>query len=109
MTVSDPGGSAFQSEPGTQLSSAVFLRAIHLLEPVFGDGLISSRNAGRYQEVTPVDHNLGGSDMAFHVAFLILNLIAVFCILALFTPEFRLSFIAALAGGVCAMPRKHSL
>ena len=43
---------------------------------------------------------LNGGDLASHIVFLGFNLLAVFCLLVLFTIEFRLSFVAALAGGV---------
>ena len=43
---------------------------------------------------------LNGGDLTSHMVFLGFNLLAVFCLLLLFTIEFRLSFVAALAGGV---------
>ncbi|MGM4872189.1 YfhO family protein [Bradyrhizobium sp. 956_D2_N1_5] len=99
----DPGGAAFQSEPGIQ-----FVRRS------FRDGQSIYWNpysaTGSYGPETLVDIKtspltittalLGGSDGAFHAVFLVFNLIAVFCLLVLLTIEFRLSFVAALAGGV---------
>jgi hypothetical protein len=99
----DPGGAAFQSEPG-----------VHFVRRSFQDGQSIYWNpysaTGSYGPETLVDIKtsplsiatalLGGSDMVFHVIFLLFNLIAVFCLLVLFTVEFRLSFVAALAGGV---------
>ncbi|TYL91759.1 YfhO family protein [Bradyrhizobium rifense] len=101
--LTDPGGAAFQSEPGIQ-----FVRRS------FRDGQSIYWNpysaTGAYGPETLVDIKtsplsiatalLGGSDGVFHAVFLFFNLIAVFCLLALLTIEFRLSFVAALGGGV---------
>lgn len=101
--LTDPGGAAFQSEPGIQ-----FVRRS------FRDGQSIYWNpysaTGSYGPETLVDIKtspltittalLGGSDGAFHATFLFFNLVAVFCLLVLLAIEFRLSFIAALAGGV---------
>ena len=43
---------------------------------------------------------LAGSSAAFHTVYLAFAAIGVFCLLMLLTVEFRLSFLAALGGGV---------
>jgi hypothetical protein len=101
--LSDPGGAAFQSEPGAQFVRRSFYGG----QSIYWNPYSAT---GSYGPETLVDIKtsplsittalLGGSDMAFHVTFLLFNMTAVFCLLVLFTLEFRLSFIAALAGGV---------
>lgn len=101
--LTDPGGAAFQSEPGIQFVR----RSFHDGQSIYWNPYSAT---GAYGPETLVDIKtsplsiitalLGGSDGAFHAVFLFLNLIAVFCLLVLLTIEFRLSLIAALAGGV---------
>jgi Bacterial membrane protein YfhO len=101
--LSDPGGAAFQSEPSAQFVRRSFFGG----QSIYWNPYSAT---GSYGPETLVDIKtsplsiatalLGGSDMVFHVLFLLFNLTAVFCLLVLFTVEFRLSFIAALAGGV---------
>jgi hypothetical protein len=99
----DVGGGAFQSEPGAQFVR----RSLHDGQSIYWNPYSAT---GSYGPETLVDIKtsplsiatalLGGSDEIFHITFLTFNLIAVFCLLVLFTIEFRLSFVAALAGGV---------
>lgn len=100
---SDMGGSAYQSEPAIQFMT----RTLRNGQSVYWNPYSA---AGSFGVETLVDIKtspvtigvalLGGSDAAFHIVYLAFAALGVFCILILFTVEFRLSFIAALGGGV---------
>lgn len=99
----DIGGAAFQSEPGAQFMRRAFWNG----ESVFWNPYSA---AGSYGIETLVDVKtsplsmivalLGGGDTAFHLAFLGLNFLGVFCLLVLLAVQWRLSLLAAIAGGV---------
>src|SRR5262245_2744702 len=99
----DIGGTAFQSEPGAQFMRRAFWSG----ESVFWNPYSA---AGSYGIETLVDVKtsplsmtvalLGGSDAVFHLAFLGFNLLGVFCLLVLLTVQWRLSLLAAIAGGI---------
>jgi hypothetical protein len=99
----DIGGAAFQSEPGAQFMRRSFWNG----ESVFWNPYSA---AGSYGIETLVDVKtsplsmtvalLGGSDAVFHLAFLGFSFVGVFCLLVLLTVQWRLSLLAAIAGGV---------
>lgn len=99
----DIGGAAFQSEPGAQFMRRSFWNG----ESVYWNPYSAT---GSYGIETLVDVKtspmsmtvalLGGSDAVFHLAFLGFSFLGVFCLLVLLTVQWRLSFLAAIAGGV---------
>lgn len=99
----DIGGAAFQSEPGAQFMRRSFWNG----ESVFWNPYSAT---GSYGIETLVDVKtsplsmtvalLGGSDAVFHLAFLGFSFLGVFCLLVLLTVQWRLSLLAAIAGGV---------
>lgn len=99
----DTGGGAYQSEPAARFMT----RSIWGGQSIYWNPYSA---AGSLGPETLVDIKtsplsiavalLGGSDLAFHVVFLGINFLGVFCLLLLFTVELRLSLLAAIAGGV---------
>lgn len=99
----DIGGAAFQSEPGAQFMKRAFWNG----ESVFWNPYSAT---GSYGIETLVDVKtsplsmivalLGGSDAVFHLAFLGFSFLGAFCLLVLLTMQWRLSLLAAIAGGV---------
>lgn len=99
----DPGGAAFQSEPAAQFVR----RSLHAGQSIYWNPYSATGSYGpetlvdiKTSPITMITAVLNGGDLAFHVIFLGFNLLAVFCLLVLFTIEFRLSLVAALGGGV---------
>ena len=99
----DAGGGAFQSEPAIQFMT----RALWSGQSIYWNPYSA---AGSFGPETLVDVKtsplsmttalLGGSDRAFHAALLGYCFLGVFCLLVLLTVEFRLSMLAAVAGGI---------
>ena len=99
----DIGGAAFQSEPGAQFMRRSFWNG----ESVYWNPYSAT---GSYGIETLVDVKtsplsmivalLGGSDAVFHLAFLGFSFLGVFCLLVLLTVQWRLSLLAAIAGGI---------
>ncbi len=99
----DAGGAAFQSEPGAQFMA----RALRDGQSIWWNPYSA---AGSFGPETLVDIKtsplsmtvalFGGSDLAFHLAFLGFCTLGVFCLLLLLHAELRLSMLAAVAGGV---------
>ena len=99
----DAGGGAFQSEPAAQFVR----RSLQAGQSIYWNPYSATGSYGpetlvdiKTSPVSMLNAILNGGDLASHVVFLGFNLLAVFCLLVLFTIEFRLSFVAALAGGV---------
>lgn len=100
---SDMGGSAYQSEPAIQFMT----RTLRNGQSVYWNPYSAAGSFGietlidiKTSPVTISVALLGGSDAAFHIVYLTFAALGVFCLLMLFTVEFRLSFLAALGGGV---------
>ncbi len=100
---SDMGGSAYQSEPAIQFMT----RTLRNGQSVYWNPYSAAGSFGvetlvdiKTSPVTISVALLGGSDAAFHIVYLTFAALGVFCLLTLFTVEFRLSFLAALGGGV---------
>jgi hypothetical protein len=99
----DTGGSTFQSEPSAQFVTRTLWNGQSIYWNPYSAG-------GSYGIETLVDIKtspltmvvalLGGSDAAFHIVYLAFCALGTLCLLLLWTVEFRLSFLAALAGGV---------
>jgi hypothetical protein len=99
----DFGGGSFQSDPAIQFVR----RSLQSGQSIFWNPYSATGSYGpetlvdiKTSPITMMTAVLGGGDLAFHVIFLGFNFIAVFCLLVLFTIEFRLSLVAALGGGV---------
>ena len=99
----DAGGGAFQSEPAAQFVR----RSLQAGQSIYWNPYSATGSYGpetlvdiKTSPVSMVNAVLNGGDLTSHIVFLGFNLLAVFCLLVLFTIEFRLSFVAALAGGV---------
>ncbi len=100
---SDLGGSAFQSEPGIQFMARTLRNGQSVYwNPYSADGSFGIETLVdiKTSPLTMTVALLGGSDAAFHVVYLAFCALGVFCLLLLFTVEFRLSFLAGLGGGV---------
>lgn len=99
----DIGGAAFQSDPGVQFMTRAFWNG----QSVFWNPYSAT---GAYGIETLVDVKtsplsmtvalLGGSDAVFHLAFLGFSFLGTFCLLLLLTVRWRLSLLAAIAGGI---------
>ena len=99
----DPGGGAFQSEPGAQFVR----RSLREGQSIYWNPYSATGSYGpetlvdiKTSPVSMITALFDGGDVASHLVFLSFNLLAVFCLLLLFTIEFRLSFLAAIGGGV---------
>jgi hypothetical protein len=99
----DAGGAAFQSEPAAQFVR----RSLQSGQSIYWNPYSATGSYGpetlvdiKTSPVSMITGVLNGGDLASHIVFLGFNLLAVFCLLVLFTIEFRLAFLAALAGGV---------
>ena len=99
----DAGGAAFQSEPAAQFVR----RSLQSGQSIYWNPYSATGSYGpetlvdiKTSPVSMITGVLNGGDLTSHIVFLGFNLLAVFCLLVLFTIEFRLSFVAALAGGV---------
>ena len=99
----DAGGAAFQSEPAAQFVR----RSLQSGQSIYWNPYSATGSYGpetlvdiKTSPISMITGVLNGGDLASHIVFLAFNLLAVFCLLALFTIEFRLSFVAAFAGGV---------
>ena len=99
----DMGGSAFQSEPAVQFMA----RTLRSGQSVYWNPYSAAGSFGietlvdiKTSPVTMTVALLGGSNAAFHIVYLAFVALGVFCLLMLLTVEFRLSFLAALGGGV---------
>ncbi len=99
----DAGGGAFQSEPAAQFVR----RSLQAGQSIYWNPYSATGSYGpetlvdiKTSPVSMVNAVLNGGDLTSHMVFLGFNLLAVFCLLLLFTIEFRLSFVAALAGGI---------
>lgn len=100
---SDIGGAAYQSEPGAQFMRRSFWNG----ESVYWNPYSATGSFGietlvdvKTSPISMIVALLGGSDAVFHVAFLGFSFLGVFCLLLLLTVQWRLSFLAAIAGGV---------
>jgi hypothetical protein len=99
---SDSAG-ALQSEPG-----ALFMtRSLWNDQSVYWNPFSGTGSYGietlvdvKTSPLSIVTALLGGSDAAFHVAYLGFATLGVFCLLLLFTTHFRVSLLAATMGGV---------
>ena len=99
----DIGGSGYQSEPAVQFMA----RALRNGQSVYWNPYSATGSFGietlvdiKTSPVTMLVALLAGSSAAFHTVYLAFAAIGVFCLLMLLTVEFRLSFLAALGGGV---------
>ena len=99
----DTGGSTFQSEP----SARFMMRSIWSGQSIYWNPYSATGSLGpetlvdiKTSPLSIAVALMGGSDLAFHLAFLGINFLGVFCLLLLFTVELRLSLLAAIAGGV---------
>ncbi len=99
----DTGGSAYQSEPGAEFMT----RTLGSGQSVYWNPYSAAGSYGietlvdvKTSPLTMVVALLGGGDVAFHIVYLAFCVLGTFCLLVLFTLEFRLSFLAALGGGV---------
>jgi Bacterial membrane protein YfhO len=99
----DAGGGAFQSEPGAQFVR----RSLQAGQSIYWNPYSATGSYGpetlvdiKTSPVSILNAILNGGQLTSHIVFLGFNLLAVFCLLVLFTIEFRLSFVAAVAGGV---------
>ena len=97
------GAQHFQSEPAAQFVR----RSLQAGQSIYWNPYSATGSYGpetlvdiKTSPVSMITAILNGGDLASHIVFLGFNLLAVFCLLVLFTIEFRLSFVAALAGGV---------
>ena len=100
---SDMGGSAYQSEPAVQFMA----RSLRNGQSVYWNPYSAAGSYGietlvdiKTSPVTMTVALLGGGNAAFHIVYLAFAVLGVFCLLILFTVEFRLSYLAALGGGV---------
>lgn len=100
---SDIGGAAFQSEPSIQFMT----RSIWGGQSIYWNPYSATGSLGpetlvdiKTSPLSIAVALLGGSDLAFHLVFLGLNFLGVFCLLVLFAVELRLSMLAAIAGGI---------
>jgi hypothetical protein len=99
----DPGGGAFQSDPGAQFVRRSFREGQSIYwNPYSATGSYGPETLVdiKTSPITMIVAVLNGGDQTSHIVFLGFNLLAVFCLLLLFTIEFRLSFLAAIGGGV---------
>ena len=99
----DTGGSTFQSEP----SARFMMRSIWSGQSIYWNPYSATGSLGpetlvdiKTSPLSIAVALMGGSDLAFHLAFLGINFLGVFCLLLLFTVELRLSLLAAIAGAV---------
>ena len=99
----DIGGSGYQSEPAVQFMA----RALRNGQSVYWNPYSATGSFGietlvdiKTSPVTMLVALLAGSSAAFHIVYLAFAAFGVFCLLMLLTVEFRLSFLAALGGGV---------
>ena len=99
----DSGGAAFQSEPSAQFMA----RSIWTGQSIYWNPYSATGSLGpetlvdiKTSPLSIAVALMGGSDLAFHLAFLGFNFLGVFCLLVLLTVELRLSLLAAVAGGV---------
>src|SRR5262245_8106200 len=99
----DTGGGAYQSEPAAQFMT----RSIWGGQSIYWNPYSATGSLGpetlvdvKTSPLSIAVALLGGSDSAFHLMFLAINLVGVFCLLLLFTVELRLSLLAAIAGGI---------
>lgn len=99
----DTGGGAYQSEPAARFMT----RSIWGGQSIFWNPYSATGSLGPETLVdiktSPLSVAValsGGGDAAFHLMFLAINLLGVFCLLLLFTVELRLSLLAAIAGGI---------
>lgn len=99
----DLGGPAYQSEPSAQFMA----RTIWSGQSVFWNPYSATGSLGvetlvdvKTSPLTMVVALAGGSDKAFHLAFLGFSWLGTFCLMVLFAVRWRLSLAAALAGGV---------
>lgn len=99
----DTGGSAFQSEPAVQFMK----RSIWGGQSIYWNPYSATGSLGpetlvdiKTSPLSVAVALMGGSDRAFHLVFLGINFLGVFCLLLIFTVELRLSLLAAIAGGV---------
>ena len=100
---SDIGGAAYQSEPGAQFMRRAFWNG----ESVYWNPYSATGSYGietlvdvKTSPISLIVALLGGSDAIFHLAFLGFNFLGVFCLLLLLAIQWRLSLLAAIAGGV---------
>jgi len=100
---SDIGGAAYQSEPGAQFMRRSFWNG----ESVYWNPYSATGSFGietlvdvKTSPMSMIVALLGGGDAVFHLAFLGFNFLGVFCLLLLLAAQWRLSLLAALAGGV---------
>jgi hypothetical protein len=99
----DMGGSGYQSEPAAQFMA----RTLRKGQSVYWNPYSATGSFGletlvdiKTSPMTMTVALLGGSNAAFHIVYLAFTVLGVFCLLMLLTVEFRLSFLAALGGGV---------
>lgn len=99
----DSGGAAFQSEPSAQFMK----RSIWTGQSIYWNPYSATGSLGpetlvdiKTSPLSIAVALMGGSDLVFHLVFLGLNFLGVFCLLVLFTVELRVSLLAAIAGGV---------
>ena len=99
----DISSSGYKSEPAVQFMA----RALRNGQSVYWNPYSATGSFGietlvdiKTSPVTMLVALLAGSSAAFHTVYLAFAAIGVFCLLMLLTVEFRLSFLAALGGGV---------
>jgi Bacterial membrane protein YfhO len=99
----DSAGAGFQSEPAAQfMTRSIWGGQSIFWNPYSGTGALGPETLVdvKTSPLSVAVAVLGGSDLAFHLVFLGLNFVGVFCLLVLFAVELRLSLLAAIAGGI---------